>query len=214
LQEHDVNSNLPALFLVGVFAGVALYHAAFGFTGAWRVLATEGRGAGLRAQMLMLAVTVLVFTPLIAQGEFNGLPLRGSVAPLSIGVVIGAFIFGVGMQLGGGCASGTLFTVGGGNARMLVTLAAFIAGSVLGSWHWSAWQSAPALAPVALSSELGVGGGIALSLALFALVWFAAWAWEKKCHGAVLNDRDVDQYSLLRGAWPLQLGSPWSGCLA
>jgi len=202
-----LNANLPALFLVGVFAGVALYHAAFGFTGAWRVLVAEGRGAGLRAQMLMLAVTVLVFTPLIAQGEFNGLTLRGSVAPLSLGVVIGAFIFGIGMQLGGGCASGTLFTAGGGNARMLVTLSAFIAGSVLGSWHWSAWQAAPALAPVALSSEFGVSGGIMLSLGLFALIWFVALVWERKRHGSVLNDRQVDQYSVLRGAWPLLLGA-------
>jgi uncharacterized membrane protein YedE/YeeE len=78
--------------------------------------------------MLMLAVTVLVFTPLIGLGEVGGVSLRGSVAPLSVGVIIGAFIFGIGMQLGGGCASGTLFTVGGGNARMIITLAAFITG--------------------------------------------------------------------------------------
>ena len=58
-----------ALFIVGLGAGVILYHAAFGFTSAWREVANTGRGAGLRAQMLMLAVTVLVFTPLIAQGE-------------------------------------------------------------------------------------------------------------------------------------------------
>jgi uncharacterized membrane protein YedE/YeeE len=29
-------------------------------------------------------------------------------------MVFGAFLFGIGMQLAGGCASGTLFTVGGG----------------------------------------------------------------------------------------------------
>ena len=30
------------------------------------------------------------------------------------GVIAGAFMFGIGMQLGGGCASGTLFSVGSG----------------------------------------------------------------------------------------------------
>jgi uncharacterized membrane protein YedE/YeeE len=30
------------------------------------------------------------------------------VSPVGISVVVGAFMFGVGMQLGGGCASGTL----------------------------------------------------------------------------------------------------------
>ena len=38
-----------ALFLVGGAAGVVLYHAAFGFTSAWRQFIAEGRGAGLRA---------------------------------------------------------------------------------------------------------------------------------------------------------------------
>ena len=38
-----------SLFLVGLLAGTALYHAAFGFTGAWRRMITERRSAGLRA---------------------------------------------------------------------------------------------------------------------------------------------------------------------
>ncbi|HLB45122.1 MAG TPA: hypothetical protein VJK49_07000, partial [Candidatus Limnocylindrales bacterium] len=46
-----------ALFLVGAGAGLVLYHAAFGFTSAWREMITAGRGEGLRAQMLMLAIT-------------------------------------------------------------------------------------------------------------------------------------------------------------
>ncbi len=93
-----------ALFVVGLSTGVILYHAAFGFTSAWREVVDTGRGAGLRAQMIMLAVTVLAFTPLIAQGEIFGMGVRGSVAPLNVAVICGAFMFGVGMQLGGGCA--------------------------------------------------------------------------------------------------------------
>ena len=50
-----------ALFLVGLSAGVILFHAAFGFTSAWREVVNTGRGAGLRAQMMMLALTVLIF---------------------------------------------------------------------------------------------------------------------------------------------------------
>ena len=89
-----------SLFLVGLAAGVILYHAAFGFTGAWREVARTGRSAGLRAQMVMLGVTVLIFTPLISMGEIGGIALRGSVAPVNLGVVCGAFLFGIGMQLG------------------------------------------------------------------------------------------------------------------
>lgn len=197
-----------ALFGVGLAAGVILYHAAFGFTAAWREVVNTGRSAGLRAQMLMLATTVLVFTPLIAMGEVGGIGLRGSVAPLSVGVIVGAFMFGLGMQLGGGCASGTLYTAGGGSMRMLVTLAFFIVGSVLGSWQWQLWQEAPALQPVALSQSFGVFGGIAISLLLFAAVYLAASAWEKHRHGGLLSDREgVSRYTLLRGPWPLIAGA-------
>src|SRR4051812_7094111 len=52
-----------ALFLLGGFLGLVLYHALFGFTSAWRVFIADARGAGLRAQMLMLAVAVILFYP-------------------------------------------------------------------------------------------------------------------------------------------------------
>ncbi|MCL8040994.1 YeeE/YedE family protein, partial [Pseudomonas aeruginosa] len=89
------------------------------------------RGAGLRAQMVMLALAVLLFFPALAAGSLFGQPVSGFVSPVGTSVIVGAFIFGIGMQLGGGCASGTLFTVGGGNARMLVTLLFFILGSLI-----------------------------------------------------------------------------------
>jgi uncharacterized protein len=197
-----------ALFLVGLAAGISLYHAAFGFTAAWREVVSTGRSGGLRAQMVMLGITVLVFTPLIALGEFGGIGLRGSVAPLNIAVLCGAFMFGIGMQLGGGCASGTLFTVGGGNARMFVTLAAFIIGSVMGSWHWSLWQDVPGIAPVALSQNFGIIPAILISFALFALVWFASAANEKRRLGSVLSYWKTESgQSWLRGPWPVIVGA-------
>ena len=41
---------------------------------------------------------------------------------MSMSVMMGALIFGIGMQLGGGCASGTLYTCCAGKARIWVTL--------------------------------------------------------------------------------------------
>ena len=125
-----------ALFLVGGALGISLYHAAFGFTSAWRVFIAEGRGRGLRVQMILLALTVILFFPFLSSGTLFGHEVSGFVSPAGSGVIVGAFMFGVGMQLGGGCASGTLFTAGGGNARMLVTLFFFIVGSVLATVHF------------------------------------------------------------------------------
>src|SRR5205809_2308926 len=90
-----VSGRQALLFLVGAVAGVALYHAAFGFTASWRTFITDRRGGGIRAQMLMLALTCAVFFPLLANGHAFGQTLRGSVSPVGISVIVGAFLFGV-----------------------------------------------------------------------------------------------------------------------
>src|SRR5499427_6460826 len=99
-----------ALFVLGGGLGLVLYHALFGFTSAWRVFIADGRGAGLRAQMLMLAVAVVLFFPALAHGTLLGQPVHGEYGAVGMSVLVGAFLFGLGMQLGGGCASGTLYT--------------------------------------------------------------------------------------------------------
>ncbi len=98
-----VHGRQAALFAVGGVFGLLLYHAAFGFTTSWRVFIADRRGAGLRAQMLMLAVACLLFFPVLASDTpiFTD-AVRGNVSPLALSVVVGAFLFGVGMQLGGG----------------------------------------------------------------------------------------------------------------
>ncbi len=98
-----VHAQQAMLFLVGGVLGLLLYHAAFGFTSSWRIFIAYRRGAGLRAQMLMLAVACLLFFPVLASGNpiFTE-SVRGNVSPLGLSVVAGAFLFGVGMQLGEG----------------------------------------------------------------------------------------------------------------
>jgi uncharacterized membrane protein YedE/YeeE len=197
-----------ALFLVGTGAGIVLYHAAFGFTSSWRVFISDRRGAGLRAQMLMLAVTCAVFFPLIAAGSFWGQPIRGSISPVGIGVAFGAFIFGIGMQLGGGCASGTLFSVGGGSTRMLVTLFFFVVGSVVGTAHTPWWNGQPAFAATSVVSLWGPWLGLAACLALFGgIAWFTRVA-EQRRHGQLLDEtRPTRGPRWLTGPWPLVAGA-------
>lgn len=198
-----------ALFVVGFGAGIVLYHAAFGFTSAWRRAIQSGRSAGLRAQLLMLAVTALVFLPLIADGQLWGMELRGNVRPLSLSVAAGAFLFGIGMQLGGGCASGTLFTVGGGSVRMVATLAAFIAGSALGAFHRPAWEAAaPSAGPVSLQGLFGLPGALAATLALLAAAWLLTSRIERRRHGEVAPVSGApSRTEWLRGPWPLIAGA-------
>ena len=204
-----VSGRQAALFLVGVAAGVVLYHAAFGFTSSWRHFVTSARGDGLRAQMLMLAVTCAIFFPLLSQGEAFGQTLRGSISPVGISVLAGAFLFGIGMQLGGGCASGTLYTVGGGNTRMLITLVAFIAGSVVGTAHMPWWSAQPGFAPVSLIASFGAWPALAASLALFAAIAAVTIVVERRraplVHAAPAPRTGPARW--LRGPWPLVAGA-------
>lgn len=201
--------RLGALMLIGAAFGAVLYHAAFGFTGAWRVFISERRGRGLRAQMVMLAIAVVLFFPALAAGSLFGTPVSGYVAPIGVSVLVGAFLFGLGMQFGGGCASGTLFTVGGGNARMVITLAFFIVGSLIGTAHFSWWTSLPAFQPTSLVDTFGAGGGIAISLLAFAAIAAVTIAMEKRRHGQLEQTPRIDTGNShwLQGPWPLLFGA-------
>ena len=203
-----INWRQAALFIVGAFADVVLYHAAFGFTSAWRVFIADRRGAGLRAQMLMLAVTCAVFFPLLASGTVFGQSVRGSISPIGVGVAAGAFIFGLGMQLGGGCASGTLFSVGGGSTRMVITLFFFIIGSVIGTAHMGWWTAQPAWPATSVVTTMGPWTALAASLALFgAIAWFTMFA-ERNRHGQLVDDlKPARGPRWLTGPWPLVAGA-------
>lgn len=199
------------LLVLGVALGVALYHARFGFTSAFRRLVAVGNPEGLRAHLLMLAVATVVFAPLLATGAgLFGTSAEGEVAPIGLSVVVGAFLFGVGMQLGGACASGSLYTVGGGQTAILITLAGFIAGSVLGSWNWGFWtQDAFTAGPVALNDALGYAGGAAIQLAFLGLLALGT-VWLQRRRNPPPAARPPAAQGLaraLRGSWPLWVGA-------
>jgi uncharacterized membrane protein YedE/YeeE len=146
---------MAALLVVGAALGATLHRTGFGFASAYRRWIVDGETAAIRAQLLMLALATVLFAPMLAAGSVFGSPIGGFVAPLGASLVVGAFVFGIGMQLAGGCGSGTLYTTGGGNARMAIVLVAFIAGSFVGSLHLPAWEGLPALPAISLGEAWG-----------------------------------------------------------
>ncbi len=219
---------LVGLFFIGAMLGIALYHGAFGFTAGWRNLVVHGKGTGMRAQLFLLGLASLLIIPVVANGVAGS---AGTIAPLGISLIVGSFIFGLGMQLGGGCGSGTLFTVGAGNLRMVMTLIFFIVGSVLGSMHLPFWLDAPATDPVVIFNGTGPWGAIAVQWAALAGLWWLVNRREKRLHGSAshgLLERNQDKtllQTLFTGQWPflwaavvlavgnlltvLLSGSPW-----
>lgn len=198
--------------LIGGLAGFGLYHASFGFTAAWRRLVRERRGAGIRAQMLLIGATCLVTYPLIGLDDLTGYRMYPVILPMSFASALGAFVFGIGMQLGGSCASGTLFVAGGGSVRMMVTLAAFVAGSLAATAHLNeVWlrldriTGVPTLPAFSAIDSLGVVGALIALAVLIATIWWGTVWIERRAHRSVEPLRRTE--SLLAGPWSLRLGA-------
>jgi uncharacterized protein len=207
---QTVNTRQAALYLVGALLGIVFYHAAFGFTSSWRVFIADGRGAGLRAEMVMLAVAVALFFPALSAGSLFGMPVTGHVTPAGISVAVGAFLFGVGMQLGDGCAVGTLYTVGGGGTRKIVTLVAFIAGALMATAQMPFWTALPALKAFSLIKALGVWPALAVNWIVFAAIAALTIFIERRHHGRLIeaHSRTGRKASTwLHGPWPLMAGA-------
>lgn len=207
LDTQHISQSL--LLGIGLLLGYTLFHARFGFTSAFRRIMSVGNGQAMRSHMLMLAVAVTLFAPILAYGTtFFGGSLAGYVSPVGVSLIVGSFLFGIGMQLGGGCASGTLYAIGGGRSVMFVTFIFFIIGATIGAYHLPFWtEEMPAFEPYSLatSTGFGYGGAWLVSLAIFGLVACITLIIEKKTKAPKMAP--IPSASgwkrILRGSWPL-----------
>jgi len=168
----DGQPAAAALLAFGFALGAVFLKTECSFTASWRRLIVRGQADGFLCGLLLIAIAAAAIVPVAALIPGFG----GAIAPIGPSLIVGAFVFGIGMQLANGCGSGTLYTVGGGSGRMLATLFFFIAGSVIGSLHLPAFLRLGGIDPVLASNYLGPWGGLAatwLSLGLAALAGVA-----------------------------------------
>ncbi len=146
-----------ALFLVGIGLGAALAGARFGFTTGWRRLIEERDPRGVVGQLLLLGLAATMAMPLL--GTFS--ELQAALGPPSVSLLVGAFVFGLTMQIADGCGSGTLYKAGLGVPLNMGILPLFALGSFLGSVHLDSWLALGQSTPVGLVSAWGVGAALA-----------------------------------------------------
>jgi hypothetical protein len=161
----DGQTASAGLILGGFALGVAFLKAEFSYTASWRRFITRGEAGGLIGGLIVIAIAALAIVPVAALSTKFG----GAIAPIGPSLLVGAVVFGIGMQLANGCGSGTLYTAGGGSGRMLITLAFFIVGSVFGSLSLPSFLALGGINPVLASDYLGPWGGLALTLASLAV---------------------------------------------
>jgi hypothetical protein len=178
------SAMLGFFWITGISFGFILQRARFCFTASMRDPYLTGGTALTRAVLVALAITTLGFTA-IKYGYFvKGLPIPGMsyVAPISFATVAGAFLFGTGMVIAGGCASGTLMRVGEGFTMNVISLVFFIVGSLWGAHDFEFWKYnfISKGKAVFLPDVFGWMGAVVVQLTVIALLFIAAVKWEQK----------------------------------
>ena len=210
-----VSVRQAALFAVGIGLGAVLAGQRFGFTTGWRLLIEEKDASGVFGQLLLLALAAALAMPLL--GTFP--ELTAALGPPSISLLIGAFVFGLCMQIADGCGSGTLYKAGMGIPMNAAILPMFAIGSFVGSMHLGWWLELGRVQPVSLVSRWGWPAALGATLLALALVavgvrWYVGHAnaklqratqplWQRKwVVGAVL-------LAILATANLVIAGQPW-----
>jgi uncharacterized membrane protein YedE/YeeE len=199
-----------ALILGGFGLGAAFLKAEFSYTASWRRFLTRGEAGGLIGGLIVVAVAAVVIVPVAALVPKFG----GAIAPLGPSLVIGAFTFGIGMQLANGCGSGTLYTAGSGSGRMLVALAFFLIGSVFGSLSLPPVLALGGIDPVLAANYFGPWGGLLVTLASIALAAAIIAAISRRRGANFVPSRNYVIGGILIGLLCIAVfiagGHPWS----
>jgi uncharacterized protein len=176
--------TLALYWIIGNCFGFILQRSRFCFTASMRDPYLTKSTSVTRAVLIAFALTSIAFTAMKYGYHINGLPIPGQsyIAPISIATGIGAFMFGIGMVIAGGCASGTLMRIGEGFWMQVLSLLFFIIGSLWGAHDYGWWMEKFIIVgkKVFLPDVMGWFGGLACNLAIIAIIYVIAHNYEKK----------------------------------
>lgn len=177
-----VKESMVFYFVTGVSFGFVLQRSRFCFTAAFRDPNLTKSTSLTRAVLLAFALATIGITA-IKYGAEGALDLV-NVNPLSLATVLGAFLFGIGMVIAGGCASGTLMRVGEGFTMQLLSLFFFIIGSMIADAQLPFWTETfhntglKLFLPDIL--DMGYFWAAILQLAVIGVLYFIAERFEQK----------------------------------
>lgn len=175
--------TLSLYWITGILFGVVLQKSRFCFTAAVRDPYLTGGTSLTKAALLAFAITTIGFTSIKFGGYLNNFPILGqeAIAPTSWATPIGAFMFGIGMVISGGCGSGTIMRVGEGFLLQILTLVFFIIGSIWGAHDFGWWHKHLISKGkiIFLPDIFGWLGSIVLQLLLIAFIYILADKWQK-----------------------------------
>lgn len=127
-------------WIMGILLGFTLQKSRFCFTASLRDPVLTGGTSLSKAVITTIAIASVGFAAIQYKAFLAGQPIPGNISPSGIHIAIGAFIFGIGMVIAGGCASGTLMRVGEGFTMQWLALIFFVIGSLWGVKDLGFWK--------------------------------------------------------------------------
>lgn len=138
MANNSPKSSLMWIF--GVAAGFTLQRSRFCFTASLRDPLLTGGTSLSKAVVIAIATASVGFVAIQYAAASKGAPVPGNVSPVGFHIAAGAVLFGTGMVIAGGCASGTLMRVGEGFTMQMLSLVFFIIGSLWGARDFGWWS--------------------------------------------------------------------------
>lgn len=170
-------STRGGFLLFGLALGIFMQRSRFCFVRAFREPFLTGDGEMTKAVILAVIISVIGFSILkwTDLREWDAFVSSG----FWFGSLVGGIIFGVGMSLSGGCATGCLWRAGEGQIKLWVALFAFaISGSWFRSWlDESGWL-------MKLGNPVFLPDFVSWKMALFLVigimcVWYLLVVWNE-----------------------------------
>ncbi|PRR79945.1 putative inner membrane protein [Clostridium liquoris] len=130
-------------WIIGIGFGVTLRYSRFCFSAALRDFIILRNTKLLKALLLAMMVSTVGFGIIqyiyLENNPIDYIRIPGSITSVGPHIAIGAFIFGIGMTIAGGCSSTILTRIGEGHAFPWVVSLGFIIGNILGANNYSFW---------------------------------------------------------------------------
>lgn len=106
----------------------------------------------------------------------------GQIFPVGFNTIIGAVLFGIGMVIAGGCASGTLIRIGEGHVMQIIVLIGFIIGTILGAGHFRFWDKLliSSSKTIYIPKYIGFLPAIIVQLSILGILYILANRYDKK----------------------------------
>ncbi|QKI89786.1 YeeE/YedE thiosulfate transporter family protein [Thiomicrorhabdus xiamenensis] len=180
-----LNAAQPQMLALGILLGVVFQFFSFGFANFWRQGLVESRTLGMRSHLLLLAFGGVLFFPALALLPAQGVEVSGAIRPLGMNVLVGAFLFGLGMALVGSCSSGTLRHMGSLNGRFYLVFLWMVVGGTFAASQADFWLDMPVWGSFSAAVDLPWYLGLALHLIVILALYKLLLYREQKRFGVV-----------------------------